>query len=73
MPARRLLNDPPPPLPARRPPTDHRVLNSAGGNVTDGLAIHDAVRHLVSRDIEVDASSFKGWRTRWIGRPPGGE
>lgn len=28
-------------------------INSAGGNVTDGLAIHDAVRHLVSRGIEI--------------------
>src|SRR5947208_242195 len=28
-------------------------INSAGGNVTDGLAIHDAVRHIVSRGIEV--------------------
>ncbi len=28
-------------------------INSAGGNVTDGLAIHDAIRLLVSRDIEV--------------------
>ncbi len=28
-------------------------VNSAGGNVTDGLAIHDAIRHLVSKDIEV--------------------
>jgi ATP-dependent protease ClpP protease subunit len=28
-------------------------INSAGGNVTDGLAIHDAIRHLVSKDIEV--------------------
>ncbi|MGE0449647.1 MAG: ATP-dependent Clp protease proteolytic subunit [Vicinamibacterales bacterium] len=28
-------------------------VNSAGGNVTDGLAIHDAIRHLVSRGIEV--------------------
>jgi ATP-dependent Clp protease, protease subunit len=28
-------------------------INSAGGNVTDGLAIHDAVRHLVSTGIEV--------------------
>src|SRR5215472_9224655 len=27
--------------------------NSAGGNVTDGLAIHDAIRHIVSRGIEV--------------------
>ncbi len=28
-------------------------INSAGGNVTDGLAIHDVVRHIVSRGIEV--------------------
>ena len=28
-------------------------INSAGGNVTDGLAIHDVVRHLISRGIEV--------------------
>jgi ATP-dependent Clp protease protease subunit len=28
-------------------------VNSAGGNVTDGLAIHDAVRHVVSRGLEV--------------------
>jgi len=28
-------------------------INSAGGNVTDGLAIHDAVREIVSRNIEV--------------------
>jgi ATP-dependent Clp protease protease subunit len=28
-------------------------INSAGGNVTDGLAIHDAIRHIVSRAIEV--------------------
>lgn len=28
-------------------------INSAGGNVTDGLAIHDAIRHLVSHGIEV--------------------
>ena len=28
-------------------------INSAGGNVTDGLAIHDVVRHLVSRGVEV--------------------
>jgi ATP-dependent Clp protease protease subunit len=28
-------------------------INSAGGNVTDGLAIHDAVREIVSRSIEV--------------------
>jgi ATP-dependent Clp protease protease subunit len=28
-------------------------INSAGGNVTDGLAIHDAVRQVVSRGIEV--------------------
>lgn len=28
-------------------------INSAGGNVTDGLALHDAIRHLISRGIEV--------------------
>jgi ATP-dependent Clp protease protease subunit len=28
-------------------------INSAGGNVTDGLAIHDSIRHVTSRGIEV--------------------
>lgn len=28
-------------------------INSAGGNVTDGLAIHDVIRHTISRGIEV--------------------
>src|SRR5919201_1281840 len=28
-------------------------INSAGGNVTDGLAIHDAIRHLVSIGVEI--------------------
>jgi len=28
-------------------------VNTAGGNVTDGLAIHDAILHLVSEGIEV--------------------
>src|SRR5215210_4175566 len=28
-------------------------INSAGGNVTDGLAIHDAIRHLVAQDVEI--------------------
>jgi ATP-dependent Clp protease protease subunit len=28
-------------------------MNSAGGNVTDGLAIHDSIRHLISRGVEV--------------------
>jgi len=28
-------------------------INSAGGNVTDGLAIHDSVRYIISRGIEV--------------------
>src|SRR5437588_7178970 len=28
-------------------------MNSAGGNVTDGLALHDSIRHIVSRGIEV--------------------
>src|SRR5213594_1542992 len=28
-------------------------INSAGGNVTDGLAIHDAIRHIISKGVEV--------------------
>ena len=28
-------------------------INSAGGNVTDGLAIHDVVRYLVSTGVEI--------------------
>src|SRR5215831_8164817 len=28
-------------------------INSAGGNVTDGLALHDAIRHVVQRGVEV--------------------
>ena len=28
-------------------------INSAGGNVTDGLALHDSIRHLVTQGIEV--------------------
>jgi ATP-dependent Clp protease, protease subunit len=28
-------------------------INSAGGNVTDGLAIHDAIRHIIARGVEV--------------------
>jgi len=28
-------------------------INSAGGNVTDGLAIHDVIRHIIARGIEV--------------------
>jgi ATP-dependent Clp protease protease subunit len=36
---------------SRKPITIY--INSAGGNVTDGLAIHDAIRHLVSTGIEV--------------------
>jgi ATP-dependent Clp protease protease subunit len=28
-------------------------INSAGGNVTDGLAIHDSIRQVISRGIEV--------------------
>jgi ATP-dependent Clp protease, protease subunit len=42
---RELAND------SRRPITLY--INSAGGNVTDGLAIHDAIRHLVAMGIEV--------------------
>jgi ATP-dependent Clp protease protease subunit len=29
-------------------------VNSAGGNVTDGLAIHDAIRHLVQKGVEIN-------------------
>src|SRR3954451_7828946 len=28
-------------------------MNSAGGNVTDGLAIHDVIRHIITRGIDV--------------------
>jgi ATP-dependent protease ClpP protease subunit len=42
---RELAND------SRRPITIY--INSAGGNVTDGLAIHDAVRYVVSLGIQV--------------------
>lgn len=28
-------------------------INSAGGNVTDGLALHDTIRYLVWRGIEI--------------------
>jgi ATP-dependent Clp protease protease subunit len=42
---RELAND------GRRPITLY--INSAGGNVTDGLAIHDAVRHLVQIGVEI--------------------
>jgi ATP-dependent Clp protease protease subunit len=42
---RELANDSPRPITL--------YVNSAGGNVTDGLAIHDAIRHLVSLGIEV--------------------
>lgn len=35
----------------RRPITVY--LNTAGGNVTDGLAIHDAIREVVARGVEV--------------------
>jgi ATP-dependent Clp protease protease subunit len=36
---------------SKRPITVY--VNSAGGNVTDGLAIHDVIHHLVSTGIEV--------------------
>ena len=28
-------------------------INSAGGNVTDGLALHDAIRHIIGRGIRI--------------------
>jgi ATP-dependent Clp protease, protease subunit len=36
---------------SRKPITVY--INTAGGNVTDGLAIHDAIRYLVTQGIEV--------------------
>jgi ATP-dependent Clp protease, protease subunit len=42
---RELANDSPKPITL--------YVNSAGGNVTDGLAIHDAIRHLVSLGVSV--------------------
>ena len=42
---RELAND------SRKPITVY--INSAGGNVTDGLAIHDVIRHIVASGIEI--------------------
>ena len=42
---RELANDSPKPITL--------YVNSAGGNVTDGLAIHDAIRHLVLKGTEI--------------------
>ena len=42
---RELANDNPQPITL--------YINSAGGNVTDGLAIHDSIREIVRRGIEV--------------------
>jgi ATP-dependent Clp protease protease subunit len=42
---RELANDGPKPI--------NLYINSAGGNVTDGLALHDAIRHLVTKGVEV--------------------
>lgn len=42
---RELANDSPRPITV--------YLNTAGGNVTDGLAVHDAVREIVSRGVQV--------------------
>jgi ATP-dependent Clp protease protease subunit len=35
----------------RRPITLY--INSAGGNVTDGLALHDAIRHIISNGVDI--------------------
>ena len=64
---RELAND------SRKPITIY--INSAGGNVTDGLAIHDAIRHLVTqrmRDHHHRAGHglLDGFR-RAAGRQPG--
>lgn len=42
---RELANDGPKPITL--------YINSAGGNVTDGLAIHDAIRHLVTLGVPI--------------------
>jgi ATP-dependent Clp protease protease subunit len=42
---RELAND------SRKPITIY--MNTAGGNVTDGLAIHDAIRYLVTQDVQI--------------------
>src|ERR1043165_3476298 len=42
---RELAND------TRKPITLY--INSAGGNVTDGLALHDAIQQVVQRGVEV--------------------
>ena len=42
---RELANDSPKPITV--------YLNTAGGNVTDGLALHDAIREVVARGIQV--------------------
>src|SRR5919106_5179739 len=42
---RELANDSPKPI--------TMYINSAGGNVTDGLALHDTIREVVRRGIEV--------------------
>ena len=42
---RELAND------SRRPITLY--INSAGGNVTDGLALHDAIAHLVATGVTI--------------------
>ena len=46
---RELANDGPGPITL--------YINSAGGNVTDGLAIHDSIRQVVARGIEVTIRS----------------
>src|SRR5438552_3707975 len=42
---------PEPPADNNRPTT--HLIKHAGGNVTDGLAIHDAIRHIISKGVEV--------------------
>ena len=42
---RELANDSPQPITL--------YINSAGGNVTDGLALHDTIRHIVTLGVEV--------------------
>ncbi len=44
-------------------------INSAGGNVTDGLAIHDTIRQIVRRGIEVTIVEWAGWQSTSAAAP----
>ena len=48
-------------------------INTAGGNVTDGLAIHDAILDVVSKGIPGDDRRAGDGLFDGVGHPPGGE